>query len=731
MVALARHVGATAADADVPLMEAGLDSLGAVELRNRLQGMVAEGVRLPTTIVFDHPTARQLTSVLDSDRSVSSHSAAPATRSSDESVSVALSAACSVLASGVRSCSVWITVGVGQDLITKVPPSRWDLALQPVVGEPVASRVRHGGFVRGAELFDHGFFGVSLAEAGSMDPQQRLLLELGYEALHGAAFDRAALLGSGTAVCVGICNNDFADVLKASAAASSVYAGSGASFSIASGRLSYVLGLHGTCLSVDTACSSALVAGHSAVRAIQLVECGQALAAAVCLTLLPTMGYIFAIAGMTSATGRCHTFDSRANGYVRSEACVAMALRPREQGAAGPRLRGSAVRQDGRSASLTAPNGQAQQMLLRSALADAAASLLQVCCVEAHGTGTRLGDPIEASALSSVLLAERSASKALMIVSAKANAGHCEPAAGGVGLVKLVESICRLKAAPNAQLRTINESVRAGVQDGTGACILPTQAASVTAILPETLSGVSSFGASGTIVHMVLHTVGGGCSVGASLRFRRCCFVWALPSGQHACEPSLDSILGLYSTRWATVTMATPHAMQAWLLLSLRAGGKAAMLTSTLAEGGIDAYSRQRWCGTVLCLTDAPSCAVVESGVSAAVHAASQAICLGASSLLLLTSGAQCPLPAAAPSPLSGASHGWVWGLSRVLRLEHSAIAIRTLDISSEADTRVAASRFGSAVNDESAAAVETELASRWGRVYAARLQRQEPVHCA
>ena len=302
------------------------------------------------------------------------------------------------------------------------------------LSESVASRVRHGGFVRGAELADHAAFGVSRAEAAAMDPQQRLLLERGYAALHEASFDRAAIAGSLTGVFLGFAGSEFAQVLAASPAGGSVYAATGSASSIAAGRLSYALGLHGPCVSYDTACSAALAACHAALRALQLDECVTGLVAAVTLMLAPAIGTSFAIAGMTSARGRSHTFDARADGYARGEACGAAALGGETAGGAAASVSGSAVRQDGRSASLTAPNGQAQQALLRAALADAATAPDALALGEAHGTGTALGDPIEAGSLNTAVLENRSkAAGPVAVGSFKANIGHAEASAGVAG----------------------------------------------------------------------------------------------------------------------------------------------------------------------------------------------------------------------------------------------------------------------------------------------------------
>ena len=181
----------------------------------------------------------------------------------------------------VRLLDLW-----AQCLVGEVPAARWDRGCfsQPWP-EPFASRVRHGGFVHGAELVDNVAFGVSPAEAAAMDPQQRLLLECGYAALHTAALDRSALSGSLTGVFLGIASTEFAQLLALSPAGGSVYAATGASLSIASGRLSYVLGLHGPCASYDTACSAALVACHAGLRALQRTECTAGLVTGVNLML--------------------------------------------------------------------------------------------------------------------------------------------------------------------------------------------------------------------------------------------------------------------------------------------------------------------------------------------------------------------------------------------------------------------------------------------------------------
>ena len=255
--------------------------------------------------------------------------------------------------------ALWAMLHSGGDAVGEVPAARWVLSSTVDVGslsEVQASAVSHGGFVRGAEGFDAAAFGVSPAEAAATDPQQRLLLEVGYAALHGGGARRALLLGGGGGVFVGIERPDWA--LLAAGRPASVYSVTGDTISVACGRLSFVLGLQGPCLSVDAACASALTALHVAWRAVGSGECGSAAAAAVSLKLSPHPTLGTAAAGMLSADGRCKTWDARANGYVRSEGVGCAALHADAAGTAGTAglsvgLAGAAVRQDG-SASLTA-----------------------------------------------------------------------------------------------------------------------------------------------------------------------------------------------------------------------------------------------------------------------------------------------------------------------------------------------------------------------------------------
>ena len=237
---------------------------------------IGTAVQLPSTLIFDYPTAREIAALLSTATPIAPlHRAqpAPSAVSTHDGMVVALRGLGALFPASIASLpSAWHMAACGHNTIGEVPASRWDSASVAPRSDDVDARVRHGGFLVGAERFDRTFFGVSPAEAAAMDPQQRLLLERGYEALHAAGHDRASLLGSNMGVFVGIAANDFAEVLKASPQGQSVYAATGAAHAIASGRLSYIFGLQGPCAAYDTACSSTLTACHAALRAAQLRE---------------------------------------------------------------------------------------------------------------------------------------------------------------------------------------------------------------------------------------------------------------------------------------------------------------------------------------------------------------------------------------------------------------------------------------------------------------------------
>lgn len=395
----------------------------------------------------------------------------------------------------------------GTDAITTIPPERWSLEqlYDPDPDAPGKMLTRHGGFLDAVDLFDAEFFGIAPREAESMDPQQRLLLEIAWEALEDAGYSPQGLAGSQTGVYLGISNSDYGRAMMARREQLHVYSASGSAYSVAAGRLSYFLGLHGPSVAIDTACSSSLSAVHLACQALRLGECDMALAGGVNLILSPEANIGFSKAGMMAPDGRCKTFDAAADGYVRSEGCAMVVLRRLGDALADGDhilavIRGSALNQDGRSGGLTAPNGPAQEAVLRAALDAAGVEPRDVGYVEAHGTGTSLGDPIEVGALGNVFGTDRKSAGPLAIGSVKTNIGHLEAAAGIAGLIKVVLMLRRREIPPH--LHFANPSPH--IDWANLPITVPTAVTRWGSLDARLIAGVSSFGFSGTNAHVVL-----------------------------------------------------------------------------------------------------------------------------------------------------------------------------------------------------------------------------------
>ena len=402
----------------------------------------------------------------------------------------------------------WRLLQKGIDAVTEVPADRWnaDLVFDPDPEAPGKANTRWGGFLPRVDGFDPLLFGVSPREAVNMDPQQRLLLEVGWEALEHAGQAPDRLSGSRTGVFVGICSGDYQRLSPHTrdAAQINAYSASGTAHSIASGRLSYVLGLQGPAVSVDTACSSSLVALHLACQSLRAGECRMALTGGVHLMLAPDNTILFCKSRMMSPTGRCRTFGAGADGFVLGEGCGVVVLkRLADAQVDGDRIlaviRGSAVNQDGPSSGLTVPNGPAQEAVIREALANGGVSSADVGYVEAHGTGTSLGDPIEVRALAGALGSGRPDDRPLIIGSVKTNMGHLEAAAGVTGLIKAVLAVSQGEIPPHLHASDLSPQIPWGE--------LPVTVATAGARWPEgrkRIAGVSAFGFSGTNAHVVL-----------------------------------------------------------------------------------------------------------------------------------------------------------------------------------------------------------------------------------
>jgi amino acid adenylation domain-containing protein len=401
----------------------------------------------------------------------------------------------------------WRLLEAGGDAIVEVPKERWDADafFHPEAATPGKMSTRWGGFLHQVDGFDAGFFGISPREALRMDPQQRLLLEVAWEALEDAGQTRDRLAGSRTGVFAGICSTDYSWLQFADLEGIDAYTGTGTSLSILAGRLAYLLDLRGPSLAVDTACSSSLVAVHLACQSLRARESDAALAGGVNLILSPHTTIVASQMRMMAADGRCKTFDARADGFVRGEGCGVVVLKRlsdalRDGDPIHAVIRGSAVNGDGRTVGLTAPNGQAQEAVVRRALESAGVKARDIGYVEAHGTGTALGDPIEMEALAAAFGDPGAAAGSCPVGSVKTNVGHLEAAAGIAGLIKVALVLRNEAIPPVLHFESLNPHIS----------LAGTPFAIPTDLLPwrrngrPRIAGTSSFGWSGTNAHVVV-----------------------------------------------------------------------------------------------------------------------------------------------------------------------------------------------------------------------------------
>ncbi|MFY1632285.1 SDR family NAD(P)-dependent oxidoreductase [Solwaraspora sp. WMMB335] len=495
---------------DRSFRDLGLDSIGVIDLAGRLAR--ATGQPLPTEALYEHPTVTALAGHLGNGtdtRATQRHepSALDALPSgldavpSDEAL-VIIGVGCR-LPGGVASLAdLWSLLTDGTDATGPAPQDRgWS-------DEPAY----HGGFLRDAALFDADFFGVGPREAAAMDPQQRLLLEVAWEALENAGIRPSRLRGTQTGIYVGVTPMEYGPRLHESGpgdepASDAGYRLTGTAVSVASGRLAYVLGTNGPAVTVDSACSSALVAIHQAALGLRAGDCDLALAGGAAVMATPGMFIEFAHQGGLAPNGRCKAFSAHADGTTWAEGSAVLVIqRLGDARRNGHRvyglIRGSAVNSDGTSNGLTAPNGTAQRQVIDIALRRSGLHPSDVDAVEAHGTGTALGDPVEVAALAEAYRPDGVADRPLWIGSIKSNIGHAQAAAGAIGIVKM------LLALEHGMLpRTLYASPPAPAVTRTGGAVRV-----LTAPVPWPDRGtprraaVSAFGISGTNAHLILES---------------------------------------------------------------------------------------------------------------------------------------------------------------------------------------------------------------------------------
>ena len=485
----------------------GIDSLMALELRNRLNRTLAGAYVAPNTVVLDHPDIAALARHVAAE--LEQTGAAP--RPADQARTVAPRGEDGVAIMGMACrfpgasdlAAFWSVLSNGRDAVTdgRLDPGSWD----SLAGDPAASHAwsRVGGFIEGIDKFDAAFFGIAPLDAHLMDPRQRLLLELSWHALEDAGIDPRQLKGSRTGVWAGLDSGDYRDLVAASGRGPGYL---GNSMSVATGRIAFAFGLNGPAVSVDMACASSLAAVHQASTALRQGEVDLAIVGAANAVLSPAVAEFMRAAGVFSASGRCRTFDAAADGFVRGEGGGIVVLkRLTEAQADGDRIRavirGSAVNQSGASAGLTVPNGPAQERVIEEALARAGVPPAEVDYLEAHGMGSAFGDSVELRAAAAVYGRRRESARPLLMGSVKTNIGHLECAAGMASLIKSVLAMNHGLIPKHLHFDEPNPHL--DWDD------LPVRVASEATPWPRhpdraPLAGISAFGFTGANVHVVV-----------------------------------------------------------------------------------------------------------------------------------------------------------------------------------------------------------------------------------
>jgi len=499
-------------DHGLGFFDMGLDSLMAVEVANRIK--TASGLKLPATLAFDHPTVNEVRDHLLGLLDLGAPAAAPAPVVAvaqpielDEPIAV-IGVSCRMPGGANDPEAFWELLRSGKDPMVRVPPERWDLSAfyDPTPGTPHKMYVKDAGWIDWDEVqgFDPEFFGISPREAAAMDPQQRMLLEVSYEALERAGIATEDLKESQTGVFVGAGSSGYLQRFQESGGElyRDMYAGTGNLEAFVSGRVAYVLGLHGPNLALNTACSSSLVATHLAAQALRTGDCDVALAGGVHLMLSPENFVYVSQLKALATDGRCKTFDARANGYGRAEGCGMLVLKrlsdaQRDGDPVLAVIRGTAVNHDGPSSGLTVPHGPAQVQVLSKALGRSGIDPLDVSYIECHGTGTVLGDPIEVHAIEDVYCQGRTEERPLYLGAAKANVGHMEVAAGAASMVKMTLALHHKELPPQANYETPNPDLEIGGR-------LQVLTEPIAWSNAKRVAGISAFGLAGTNVHVVM-----------------------------------------------------------------------------------------------------------------------------------------------------------------------------------------------------------------------------------
>jgi acyl transferase domain-containing protein/acyl carrier protein len=403
--------------------------------------------------------------------------------------------------------SFWEILKNGHDAISEIPPERWSIEqfYNPNLEIPGKSISKWGGFIEGFDQFDASFFGINNREAAALDPQQRQMLEITWEALEDAGFVPSELSGSKTGVFLGVFTLDYKVLQFSDFKTIGTHTAVGSMMTMLSNRISYIFNFKGPSMSIDTACSSSMVAIHQACQSLRNNECSLALAGGIELLIAPEYFVAESKGGFLSSDGRSKAFDSRANGYVRGEGGGLVVLKPLKKALDDADhiyavIRASHINQDGRTNGITVPNGDSQRVLLEDVYERSGITPSSVQYVEAHGTGTAVGDPIEANTLGSFFSQGRHADNKCIVSSVKTNIGHLEASSGVAAVIKTALCIEKKQIPPHLHLQNVNPKIDLEK--------LKIRIPTTLEDWPETdgpvIAGVNSFGFGGTNAHVIL-----------------------------------------------------------------------------------------------------------------------------------------------------------------------------------------------------------------------------------
>lgn len=530
-------------DTHIELAEYGFDSIAYTGFASRISARYA--IELAPTVFFDHPTIAGIAAYLWAHHRASvstSMDAMPASslpsaiakgkaeasgpsetfasKQSGGFMPVAIIGMSGAFPMARDTDEFWRNLEQGRDCIGEVPAQRWDW--QAIYGEPGSGpnrcNVKWGGFIDGIDEFDPLFFGISPREALLMDPQQRLLMMHVWRAVEDAGYSPASLSGTNTGVFVGATSVGYESLVARANLPVEGYSATAIVPSVGPNRMSFLLDLHGPSEPIETACSSSLVAIHRAVMAMQTGECDQAIVGGVNIIVTPDFHISFNKAGMLAPDGRCKTFSSDANGYVRGEGVGMLFLKPldaaeRDGDHIHGVIRGSAENHGGRANSLTSPNSRSQADVLVKAHTRAGIDPRTVTYLETHGTGTSLGDPVEINGIKAAFktLYDDSSDSAIghtrcALASVKTNIGHLEIAAGVAGVIKVLLQFRHRRIARSLHCEEINPLI-----DLSGTPFHIAREAEDWVALKDSeghdiprRAGVSSFGFGGVNAHVVL-----------------------------------------------------------------------------------------------------------------------------------------------------------------------------------------------------------------------------------